>query len=635
MNKNEFNILLIEDSAGDARLIREMILDVTYEHIDLNHVTTLKDGIAALEISDYDAVLLDLSLPDSHGIDTLLKMRSHAPNTAIVVLTGLDDQTVGIESVQMGAQDYLPKGDVDSKWLVRSLRYAIERHRTEMALRKSEQEYRSLIDDVFDTSMVAVLILDQSFRVVWCNEATEIYFGVKRENILGRDKRKLIDEDLKCVFADPDDYASRLLHAYDEGAFTDRFECHVVVDEGREERWLEHWSQPIREGMYSGGRIEQYTDITERKMLEVAELEQRQFAEALRDIATILTSSLDLHSVLGRVFNNLYRVLPHDSASITIVDDDHTWVATPRTDNRNDLDIVIDNPTHTHYGSYLTHMYRTREPLIVHDMSVTDSSVEGSYVGAPIQLQSEIIGFVSVFSQQVEFFTEDDADHLVAFAELSAIAIQNARLYTKSQDLAMIEERQRLARELHDSVSQTLFTCQAIAESALRRWDKDPSQARELLDEVYQLTATALAEMRILLLELRPKALTQIGLKQLFEQYLQPIQTRRQFEFKLAIEDIGPLPPDVQIAFYRISQEALNNIDKHANASLVEIRAGETEDRVELHITDDGAGFSVGEVNPTSLGLNIMRERADQIQADLSIDSMIGKGTQIRVSWTK
>jgi signal transduction histidine kinase/CheY-like chemotaxis protein len=636
--------LLLEDNPGDVRLIREMLRHGSASIVELEHAGTLRAALEHLEAGPPpDVVLLDLSLPDSFGMDTLLKMRAAAPDTAIVVLTGSHDEDLGLQAVQMGAQDYLPKGDVDGKVLIRSLRYAVQRHRAEQQVRASEREYRSLIDDVFDTSMVAVLILDRAYRVVWCNAATEIYFGIPKDRLIGRDSRLLIDDELKCVFADPDDYAARLLRAYDEGEFTDRFECHVLPEPGRAERWLEHWSQPIRDGMYAGGRIEQYTDITDRKLLEIAEEAQRQFAEALRDIFASLTSTLDLKEVLGRILANLGRIVPHDSASITMLEEDHLWVAQQRHDPRRDTqEIVAEKQMQIEYRAYLEAMFATGSPVVVPDLqrdpqmrdAAERAGVHG-YVGAPIRLQQQIIGFMNVFSEGVGFFNVTHAERLMAFAELAAIAIQNARLYQRSQQLAAVEERQRLARDLHDSVSQTLFTCRTMAESALRRWEKDPARAHTLIEEVYRLTATALAEMRILLLELRPASLTQVGLGQLFEQYFQPIQDRRQYTLNLAIDDIPALPPDVQIGLYRIVQEGLNNIDKHARASQVVVKATGDAEQVAVEISDDGEGFDLAEVRGTSMGLNIIRERAEKIGAVLEIESQKGAGTRLRVIWQR
>ena len=641
MIQKTINILLVEDDPGDARLIQEMLVESTRERLALNHASKLAEALACLSQERYDTILLDLSLPDSHGIDTLLQMEAEETDTPIIVLTGNEDESLGVEAVQMGAQDYLIKGDVSSRLLIRSIRYAIERHRAEMKLRRSEAEYRSLIDDVFDTSMVAVLILDSDFRVVWCNEATEIYFAIERERLLGRDKRKLIDDDLKCLFADPDDYAARLLKAYEEGAFTDRFECRVTPEGERTERWLEHWSQPIRDGMYTGGRIEQYTDITERKKLEFAEREQREFAEAMREISTLLTSSLDLNDVLSSILANLGEVVPHDLASITIMEDDHFQIAQTHTRGKQDTQhgVITEKRLKLDYEHYNHTMYETQRPIRIPDMqrdkrlqsAAVDANIH-AYVGAPIQLQDEVIGFINLLSEKTDFFSPEHTERLVAFTKLAAIAIQNARLFDQSKKLATYEERQRLARELHDSVSQTLFTCRTMSETALRRWKKDPARAHELMKDVNQLTTMALAEMRILLLELRPTALTKVGLKQLFEQYFQPIQDRREFTLLLTIEDIPNLPPEVQIVLYRIAQEALNNIDKHANASKVEVKAINQPGQVILEIRDDGKGFEIDDIAATSFGLGIMRERANEIGASIEITSKVDQGHKLPLS---
>lgn len=639
MQTTPMSVLLVEDNLGDVRLIREMLLSMSPKQAELKVASTLQESLALLARHPFDAILLDLSLPDSHGLETLVQIRSVSEDLAIVVLTGYEDDNLGLQALQMGAQDYLPKSDVNGKLLIRALRYAIERHRIEIRVRRSEQEYRSMIVDVFNTSMVAVLILDRAYRVAWCNEATEIYFGLPRERLLGRDSRDLIDSDLKCIFADPDDYAARLLQAYDSGEFTDRFECHVLPQDGRAERWLEHWSQPIREGLYAGGRIEQYMDITDRKLLEITEQEQRQFAAALSEIATLLTSTLELQEVLGHILDNLDRIVPHDSASIIMLEQDRWWVVQRQGDWREwEAEEHPSMARHPHLAAMLD----TLNPVIVEDLrkqTPPDGTLAPpharSYIGVPIKLRHQIIGFVNLFSEAIHFFNPMHAERLMTFAEMAAIAIQNARLYQQTQELAAVKERQRLARDLHDSVSQTLFTARSMAESVLRRWDKDPPRARALMEEVHGLTMTALTEMRILLLELRPATLTQVTLKQLFEQYLMPISSRQNIRLNLAIDDVPSLPPDVQIALYRIVQESLNNIDKHARAQQVTVRVVDEHERVVVQIIDDGDGFDINSVSATSLGLNIMRERAESIGISLTIESQPGAGTCITMIWNR
>lgn len=639
MENQDIHVLTVEDNPKDAQTIENMLLNDTREHVIVDHAINLHDAIECVDLNTYQVILVELSLPDSDGLDTLMKLQAEVPDTPIVVLTSNENIQLGVEAVQMGAQDYLTKSEIDSRLLLRSIRYAIERNRSDIALRQSEEEYRSLIDDVFDTSMVAVLILDRDFHVVWCNESTEVYFGIERERLLGRDKRKLIDEELKCLFADPDDYSERLLRSYEEGSFTERFECQVIPEGDRNEMWLEHWSQPIRDGMYSGGRIEQYNDITDRKRFENAEKEQRQFAEAINDINFILTGSLELDEVFQHILANLERVVPHDSASIIIIEDDYYHVAHQQSNNiRDTQEYIAVQHLQTEYKSYVDEMLETHQPLIVADVQADNSfkpvAVDSkSYVGCPILLQDEVIGFINLVSDKKDFFSDEHAKRLSAFSRSCAIAIQNAHLFANSKKLATHEERQRLARDLHDSVSQTLFTCRAMSESALRRWHKDPDGAYELIRDINQLSMTALSEMRILLLELQPKSLTRIGLKHLFEQYLAPIQARRDFELSFLVDEFPVLPPDVQLALYRITQEALNNIDKHAQATRVEIKVIADGNQIHLLISDNGVGFGWNDVDSTNLGLSIMQDRAKEIGATIIIDSEPNVGTQVKVIW--
>jgi PAS domain S-box-containing protein len=144
-----------------------------------------------------------------------------------------------------------------------------EKHKhAEEALQKSEEKYRSLTNDVLDSSAAGMFILDSDFRVVWVNRALEDYFDVKRDDIIGKDKRQLILERIKDIFENPDSFAHTIFTTYDDNTYIERFECHVLPDGTREERWLEHQSQPIQSGLYAGGRIEHYYNITARKQAE-------------------------------------------------------------------------------------------------------------------------------------------------------------------------------------------------------------------------------------------------------------------------------------------------------------------------------------------------------------------------------
>jgi DNA-binding response OmpR family regulator len=196
------HVLLVEDNPGDARLFQERLRENVERAFHVTIRKTLKAGLQSLQQQPYDILLLDLSLPDSFGVETLQTVRAAMPAMPIVVLTGLDDKTLGIQAVQLGAQDYLTKDETDANTLARTIRYAIERNNIEQALLASREEYRSLIDDVFNTSNIGVLILDRDFKVVWLNDAIVTFYGFAREELLGHDKRRLVDDKIKCIFED-------------------------------------------------------------------------------------------------------------------------------------------------------------------------------------------------------------------------------------------------------------------------------------------------------------------------------------------------------------------------------------------------------------------------------------------------
>jgi two-component system nitrate/nitrite sensor histidine kinase NarX len=211
--------------------------------------------------------------------------------------------------------------------------------------------------------------------------------------------------------------------------------------------------------------------------------------------------------------------------------------------------------------------------------------------------------------------------------------VENAWLRMRAEANAASEERNRLARELHDAVTQTLFSASLIAEVAPRIWEKDPEQGRQRLDELRELTRGALAEMRTLLLELRPATLTESSLPELLRQLAEAVIGRSRLAVELTVEGEGELPPESQVVFYRIAQESLNNITKHADAGNVSIILRFEPQAVSLSVADDGRGFDAADLSPDSLGMGIMRERAAGIGAALTINSSIGEGTEVTCVW--
>jgi PAS domain S-box-containing protein len=206
----------------------------------------------------------------------------------------------------------------------------------------------------------------------------------------------------------------------------------------------------------------------------------------------------------------------------------------------------------------------------------------------------------------------------------------NELLQQKAAQEAVTTERTRLARDLHDAVTQTLFSATLIADVLPDIWQMNIREGHRRLEELRQLTRGALAEMRTLLVELRPNALIEVPLPTLLRQLSEALTGRARIDFQFTSEGERALPPDAQVALYRIAQEALNNVVKHSKASqaAVVLRLG---DQVRLSITDNGEGFDPAIVTADHLGLKIMCERSEAIHAKFSLYSEPGEGTQVTV----
>jgi two-component system nitrate/nitrite sensor histidine kinase NarX len=211
----------------------------------------------------------------------------------------------------------------------------------------------------------------------------------------------------------------------------------------------------------------------------------------------------------------------------------------------------------------------------------------------------------------------------------------NAELYKQAQELAVLEEQQRLARNLHDAINQSLFSAGLIAEVLPRVWDQDQDLARSSLDDLRRLTRSAQAEMRALLAELRPSTIIDSDLDELLQLLGNALSGRIDIPVTVTVPGKVILPAEVQVAFYRVCQEALNNIAKHAKANQVEIDLMQEGDVVELHVRDDGQGFDPNRIVSGHYGQKMMRERAEAVSAQLSIKSRAGHGTELIIRWIK
>jgi nitrate/nitrite-specific signal transduction histidine kinase len=374
---------------------------------------------------------------------------------------------------------------------------------------------------------------------------------------------------------------------------------------------------------------------------------QQRRAEQFRVISEVgqrITSILDIEELLVEIVRLIQRTFGYDHVGIALVEGDYAEYKVGAGRLWEDPDFDFE-PKRLKVGSQgiTGWVAGTGEPVLVSDVSQQSQYVwmEGSHTQSeltvPIKVKDRVIGVLDVQSDRSNAFDGTDLRVLESLAQWAALAMENAHLVEQTQELAAVRERSRLARELHDAVTQTLFSASLIAEALPACWRNDPAEGEQLLGELRQMTRGALAEMRTLLMELRPAALAETSLHDLLRQLAEAFIGREGGAVVIDLDESCPLPTDVHIGLYRIAQEALNNVVKHARASQVTLtlECGGTDDQraAELIVRDNGRGFSAQQVAPDCLGLSIMQERADGIGASLEITSQQGQGTEIRVQW--
>jgi len=257
-----------------------------------------------------------------------------------------------------------------------------------------------------------------------------------------------------------------------------------------------------------------------------------------------------------------------------------------------------------------------------------------SFLGVPIVSKGEIIGaFYLTEKEGGGAFGERDQELIEMLAAHAAIAIEHARLYERIHELAVVEERNRLARDLHDSVNQKLFSVVLTAEAVVTLIDREPAQAKEQLRRLQELTREAVQEMRSLIFELRSAELESDGLVATLGKHIDVLRRVKGVEIDFRVDGERRLAPDTERTIYRVAQEALTNALKHSGASRIDLTLDMRAGRAALSVRDDGCGFEPDDpqVRANRLGLTSMRERADAAGAVLSIESHPGAGTTVRL----
>lgn len=519
-----------------------------------------------------------------------------------------------------------------------------ERNQVERALRDSEERFRSVLENSLDAAYRRNL---QTDRYDYMSPVFETITGVSVEEMSGEDIAHVLER------VHPDDNAAvqaeieRLFSAAQAtGRATGSVEYRFKGREGQY-IWLADNITVLADAagtpLYRLGIVQ---DITERKQ---AERELRQTRDELAGLLTVsqsLVSTLKLSPLLDLLLQQLQTVIDYDGAALYLLEggeltvmeyagpmmrEEALAVRLPLSDCAACRDVVVEQRTvlvgDMLGDSYLARTLRTNSAPIQRQLSGHCRS----WLGVPLVVKGEAIGMLRLSHTEPDHFTEEQARLASTVANHAAVAIENARLYERVQHAAALEERQRLARELHDSISQVLYGIGLVAHVAMSSMERNPVKARDSLQQVLSLVQTGLSEMRALILELRPELLISEGLTPAIEKQALALRERSGVNVRTDLCDEPDLPDEAKEALYRIALEAMNNAAKHARPERIDVLLACGEAGIVLQVSDDGIGFDPGASYPGHLGLQSMRERAAKVGARLTVESGPDRGARVEL----
>lgn len=397
----------------------------------------------------------------------------------------------------------------------------------------------------------------------------------------------------------------------------------------------------------------------QNQLLEQEVTERTAELSALLAVSQSITSARDLEPLLVSILTDMRSTILHADTLVLLQNSDESTLLAYRL-FQNETTLTAHALPQTIF-SLLLQVVQTGRSFTLQELALHGSDYDSDcdndceclnglldllpacqaddhWMGALLHARAENIGMLLLFARQPSRFDPAVYPSLQRFANQVAIAVDNARLYAQSQQLAVEVERSRLSRELHDSVTQFLHSISLHADASARALAlQKPETGVENMHEVQRLARDAMQELRTLIFDLRSTAIQEHGLHGALASYGESVMARSELVVSLEIDYPNRLPEAVEFELYRIAQEALTNTAKHAYASHVSITLREeflspAARRIRLEVVDDGVGFEVGAAHRHSaIGLSSMAERAAQIGAQLTIDSQPGRGTAVKV----
>lgn len=606
--------------------------------IDVNESFLRITGYSREEILNHTSAELNLwaDQKDRAAVVQRLHEKGHLHNMEGKFRTKLGEIRVALFSIELI--------EIDGKTCILKLAHDItERKRSEEALLKLSSAVEQTADNV--------IITDREGIIEYVNPAFEKITGYSRDEVTGRTPRLLKSGKHDQAFYEKvwntilsgntyrDDFINRKKNGdlyYEEKTITP-----IKNAEGQ----ITHF---VSTGKDITERVQAFNELEQRVEERTREIQQlyTQTEQARRGLAALyradeyLYRHLRLDQVLQALVDVVIDILDADKASVQVWDEERGRLVVRAARNYSPEMIAMMSGYVPGDGISGT-VFQTGEPVAVEDARFanppanTIATAEGIYsvLSVPLKIGDKIFGVFGMDYCQPRSFSDEDKRLFKALAQRAARAIENARLYEQAEQAAALEERQRLARELHDSITQSLYSLMLMAGAGRRLSESGELEAAK--DQIIRIGETAqqaLKEMRLMVYEMRPLALHTVGLIEALQQRLDAVEKRAGIQTHLQVQGQINLPARVEEELYRIAQEALNNALKHAAATITQVELNANGEYVSLEVSDNGKGFDLDDTGQLrGIGLDSMRERAKYLLANLVIKSTLGEGTTVRV----
>ncbi|MDO6430947.1 PAS domain S-box protein [Flavitalea sp. BT771] len=597
---NSLSILTVEDNPSDLFLVERMLRQSLLDVGKLFFTDRVGRACDILKSEEINLVLLDLTLPDSFGINSYLHLKSAVQKIPVIILTGLSDTSLAVEAIKEGAQDYLVKGEFNEKLLTKSIQYSLERKRTLENLRESNERFNTVVKATNDA------IWD------WDLGSNEVF-------LVGDAYKQLFGYDIVNAIS-PQDFWESILHPDDRSRVMDKLKG--IIREARVTKWEDEYRLKKSNGEYAyvhdRGYIIYSPDHRPQRVIgAIQDITARKRSEEI-----IRTSEEKYKKIF---YKNPYPTWIYDLDSLHIMEVNDAALEKYGFDKNEFMQLTMrdlhppgEAEEFLESMKCLANMQPVERKLWHHSNKAGETMI--------VEITSHLIDYFGKTSMQV--IINDVTERVRLEKELALQQKLKQQQITEVVLGAQERERFELGQELHDNINQILATSKLYLDVAI----EEPEPRIELLAKSRKNISMAIEEIRKLSKELITPTLNDLGLVQSIKELIRTILSVKKMKIRLNVSglDENTLLPEQRINVYRIIQEQLNNILKHAQATTVIIELNKEKEQISLLVKDDGKGFDP-RVRRKGVGISNIISRAELYNGKVEIDSAPGKGCRLEV----